>query len=53
MVTAVKRFREGESIKMPEETQIYHPEDHPWVEMPTESSGDDEIRYSLDEIRIE
>lgn len=37
---------------MPEESQTYHPEDHPWVEMPTESSGDDEIRYSLDEIRM-
>ena len=45
-------YNEGELRKMPEETQTYHPEDHPWVEMPTESSGDDEIRYGLDEIRM-
>ena len=31
---------------------IYRPQDHPWVEMPFDASVDEEIRYSLDEIRI-
>lgn len=30
----------------------YDPQDHPWVEMPGFDSVDEEIRYSLDEIRI-
>lgn len=30
----------------------YSPQDHPWVEMPIDDSVDEEIRYSLDEIRI-
>ena len=29
----------------------YQPQDHPWVEMPFDASVDEEIRYSLDEIR--
>lgn len=32
---------------------IYRPQDHPWVEMPADDSVDKEIRYSLDELRIE
>ena len=31
---------------------IYVAQDHPWVEMPSDDSVDEEIRYSLDEIRI-
>ena len=35
-----------------EETEKgYIPEDHPWIEM-TDSSLEEEIRFSLDEIRI-
>lgn len=35
------------------ETEVrYDPLDHPWVEMPGIDSVDEEIRYSLDEIRI-
>ena len=35
-----------------EETQFeYNREDHPWIEM-SESSLDEEIRFSLDEIRV-
>ena len=30
----------------------YDPKDHPWIEMPSDDSVDEEIRYSLDEIRI-
>ena len=30
----------------------YDTQDHPWVEMPGFDSVDEEIRYSLDEIRI-
>ena len=30
----------------------YQPQDHPWVEMPADDSVDEEIRYSLDEIRV-
>ena len=30
----------------------YVAQDHPWVEMPSDDSVDEEIRYSLDEIRI-
>ena len=30
----------------------YQPQDHPWVEMPFDASVDEEIRYSLDEIRL-
>ena len=30
----------------------YCPQDHPWVEMPTDYSVDETIRYSLDEIRL-
>lgn len=42
---------------MPENTQeqtttVYVAQDHPWVEMPSDDSVDEEIRYSLDEIRI-
>ncbi len=29
----------------------YEPKDHPWIEM-TDSSIDEEIRFSLDEIRV-
>ena len=35
-----------------EETQTYNPQDHPWVEMPADDTMDEEIRYSLDEIRV-
>ena len=31
---------------------VYHPEDHPWLEMPADDSVEEEIRYSLDEIRV-
>jgi len=42
---------------MPEnhEEQIkpgYAMQDHPWIEMPSDDSVDEEIRYSLDEIRV-
>ena len=30
----------------------YRPQDHPWIEMPADDSVDEEIRYSLDEIRV-
>lgn len=30
----------------------YDPKDHPWIEMPADDSMSEEIRYSLDEIRI-
>ena len=33
-------------------TTEYVVQDHPWVEMPADDSVDEEIRYSLDEIRI-
>ena len=33
-------------------TPVYIAQDHPWVEMPFDGSVDEEIRYSLDEIRI-
>ena len=33
-------------------TPIYVAQDHPWVEMPSDDSVAEEIRYSLDEIRI-
>ena len=33
-------------------TPIYIAQDHPWVEMPSDDSVAEEIRYSLDEIRI-
>lgn len=33
-------------------TPVYVAQDHPWVEMPSDDSVDEEIRYSLDEIRI-
>ena len=33
-------------------TPIYVAQDHPWVEMPLDDSMDEEICYSLDEIRI-
>ena len=37
-----------------EETVYYYdPQDHPWLEMPVEDSVDEEIRYSLDEIRYD
>ena len=35
-----------------EESQTYKSQDHPWVEMPTDDTVDEEIRYSLDEIRV-
>ena len=46
-----------EEITMPEKTEDtketeYRPQDHPWVEMPTDYSVDETIRYSLDEIRL-
>ncbi len=31
---------------------VYIARDHPWVEMPFDDSVDEEIRYSLDEIRL-
>lgn len=31
---------------------VYRTQDHPWVEMPADDSVDEEIRYSLDEIRM-
>ena len=31
---------------------VYNPQDHPWLEMPANDSVPEEIRYSLDEIRI-
>ncbi len=31
---------------------IYKPQDHPWLEMPADDSVTEEIRCSLDEIRI-
>ena len=34
------------------EAAYYDPQDHPWLEMPVEDSVDEEIRYSLDEIRM-
>ena len=34
------------------ETVYYNPQDHPWLEMPVEDSVDEEILYSLDEIRV-
>ena len=34
------------------ETVYYDPQDHPWLEMPVEDSVDEEILYSLDEIRV-
>ena len=40
---------------MNEETPIYNPQDHPWLEMPVHDSEDEDfevIRYSLDEIRV-
>ena len=41
-------------VVMTEETVIYNPQDHPWIEMMDDSADDDAlmIRYSLDEIRI-
>ena len=37
---------------MPQEEEFeYNREDHPWIEM-QDSSLDEEIRFSLDEIRI-
>lgn len=32
--------------------QGYVPQDHPWIEMPTDDTLDDTIKYSLDEIRV-
>ena len=42
---------------MPEKSEdrlepVYKVQDHPWVEMPSDDPVDEEIRYSLDEIRI-
>ena len=42
---------------MPEKSEertepVYIAQDHPWVEMPSDDSVDEEIRYSLDEIRV-
>ena len=34
------------------ETAYYDPQDHPWLEMSVEDSVDEEILYSLDEIRV-
>ena len=34
------------------ETVYYDTQDHPWLEMPVEDSVDEEILYSLDEIRV-
>ena len=34
------------------EVVVYDPQDHPWLEMPMEDSVDEEIRYSLDELRV-
>jgi hypothetical protein len=31
---------------------VYRIQDHPWIEMPGADSVEEEIRYSLDEIRI-
>ena len=31
---------------------VYDPQDHPWLEMPLDDSVAEEIRYSLDEIRV-
>ena len=31
---------------------VYQAQDHPWLEMPVEDSVAEEIRYSLDELRI-
>ncbi len=39
---------------IPEETQYYEPQDHPWIEMFDEPADEDTmvIRFSLDEIRL-
>ena len=38
---------------MEERTEVvYNPQDHPWLEMPMEDPVDEEIRYSLDELRV-
>ena len=31
---------------------VYQLQDHPWIEMVEDNSVDEEIRYSLDEIRV-
>lgn len=31
---------------------VYDPQDHPWLEMPDDDSVGEEIRFSLDEIRV-
>ena len=31
---------------------IYEPQDHPWLEMPASENMAEEIRYSLDELRL-
>lgn len=38
---------------MEERTEVvYVPQDHPWIEMPIDDSVDEDIRYSLDELRF-
>ena len=31
---------------------VYDPQNHPWLEMPMEDTVDEEIPYSLDELRV-
>lgn len=50
-------FEVEKEIMMPENKEeqsatVYVPQDHPWIEMPSDDPVDEEIRYSLDEIRI-
>ena len=40
-----------DTVEQTETKEAYHPEDHPWLEI-TGDGIDEEIRYSLDEIRI-
>ena len=52
----VKTMLEGERT-MPEDAgekkeTIYNAQDHPWLEMPFDDSLPEEIRCSLDEIRV-
>ena len=40
-----------EILWQPDETDVYIPEEHPWLEVP-DSNLDEEVRFALDELRF-
>lgn len=48
----IANWRKDMEIEIDQNQAGYEPKEHPWIEMPTDDTLDDAIRFSLDEIRV-